>query len=83
MLVRDMRRREVTVVGPGASLALAAGIVRDQDIDCLPVIEDGQLVGMISDRDIVMRSMAGALDPYRTIVRDVMSARALTLIRRG
>ena len=76
MLVRDVMRREVAVIGPDASLALAARTMRDQDVGCLPVIENGQLIGMISDRDIVVRGMA-ARDPYRAIVRDVMSAIAL------
>jgi len=51
--------------------------MRDQDVGCLPVIENGRLTGMVSDRDIVVRGMAGAMDPYRAIVRDVMSATAL------
>jgi CBS-domain-containing membrane protein len=70
-------QREVAVTGPDASLMLAARIMRDQDVGCLPVIENGQLIGIISDRDIVVRGMAGAIDPYHAIVRDVMSATAL------
>jgi CBS-domain-containing membrane protein len=70
-------QREVAVIGPDVSLALAASVMRDQNVGCLPVIEHGQLIGMVSDRDIVVRGMA-AKDPYRAIVRDVMSARALT-----
>jgi CBS domain-containing protein len=78
MLVRDVMQRDVAVIGPDASLALAARTMRDQDIGCLPVIEHGQLIGMISDRDIVVRGMAGARNRYRDVVRDVMSTRALT-----
>ena len=77
MLVGNVMQREVAVTGPSASLALAARIMRDQDVGCLPVIENGQVVGMISDRDIVVRGVAGALDPFRAIVREVMSAKAL------
>jgi CBS domain protein len=78
MLVRDVMQRDVAMIGPDASLALAARTMRDQDIGCLPVIEHGQLIGMISDRDIVVRGMAGARNRYRDVVRDVMSTRALT-----
>jgi CBS domain-containing protein len=77
VLVRDVMQREVAMIGPDASLALAARIMHDQDVGCLPVIDNGQLIGMVSDRDIVVRGMAGAMDPYRAIVRDVMSATAL------
>lgn len=76
MLVGDVMQRKVAVIGPGASLVLAARMMRDQDVGCLPVIENGQLIGMISDRDIVVRGMAGALDPSRATVREVMSAKA-------
>jgi CBS domain-containing protein len=77
MLVGDVMQREVAMIGPGASLVLAARMMRDQDVGCLPVVENGQLIGMISDRDIVVRGMAGALDPSRATVREVMSAKAL------
>jgi CBS domain-containing protein len=40
------------MIGPDASLALAARIMHDQDVGCLPVIDNGQLIGMVSDRDI-------------------------------
>jgi CBS domain-containing protein len=77
VLVGDLMQREVAVIGPDASLALATRITRDQDVGCLPRIENGQLIGMISDRDIVVRGVAGALDPHRAMVREVMSAQAL------
>ena len=77
MLVGNVMQREVAVIGPDASLALATRITRDQDVGCLPVIENGQLIGMISDRNIVVRGVAGALDPHRAMVREVMSAQAL------
>jgi CBS domain-containing protein len=52
VLVRDVMQREVAMIGPDASLALAARIMHDQDVGCLPVIDNGQLIGMVSDRDI-------------------------------
>jgi CBS domain-containing protein len=70
-------QREVAMIGPDAC------IMRDQDVGCLPVIDNGQLIGMVSDRDIVVRGMAGALNPYRAIVRDVMSATAGRVPGRG
>jgi CBS domain-containing protein len=77
VLVKDVMKREVTVVGPDAWLALAACLMRDQDIGCLPVVEDGRLIGMITDRDIVVRGVAEGLDPHRAIVREAMSTTAL------
>ena len=77
MLVKGVMKREVSVIGPDVWLALAACMMRDQDVGCLPVVEDGRLIGMITDRDIVVRGVAEGLDPHRAMVREVMSANAI------
>ena len=77
MLVKDVMKREVATVGPDASLGSAARMMRDQDVGCLPVLENGRLIGMITDRDIVVRGVAEGLDPHRAIVREAMSANAI------
>ena len=51
--------------------------MRDQDVGCLPVLERERLIGMITDRDIVVRGVAEGLDPHRAIVREAMSANAI------
>jgi CBS domain-containing protein len=79
MRVSDLMRRTVATTGPDASLALAARMMRDQDIGCLPVLERERLVGMITDRDIAVRGVAEGLDPYRAIVREVMSTAAVAV----
>jgi CBS domain-containing protein len=77
MLVKSVMKREVAIVGPDVWLALAACMMRDQDVGCLPVVEDGRLIGMVTDRDITVRGVAGGLDPHRAMVREVMSADAI------
>jgi CBS-domain-containing membrane protein len=77
VLVKDVMQREVAVIGPDVWLALAACRMRDRDVGCLPVIENGALLGMVTDRDIVVRAVAEGLDPRRAMVREVMSANAI------
>ena len=77
MLVKDVMKREVATVGPDASLGSAARAMRDHDVGCLPVLENGRLIGMITDRDIVVRGVAEGLDPRRAIVREAMSTDAI------
>jgi CBS domain-containing protein len=77
VLVKDLMKREVAPVGPDASVALAARIMRDQDVGCLPVLERERLIGMITDRDIVVRGVAEGLDSHRAIVRGAMSVNAI------
>ena len=76
MLVKDVMKREVATV-PDSSLGSAARAMRDHDVGCLPVLENGRLIGMITDRDIVVRCVAEALVPHRAIVREAISADAI------
>lgn len=76
LVVRDVMKRAVCV-GPDESVAAAARKLKQSNIGCLPVCDDGRLLGMLTDRDIAMRSVANARSAERTTVREVMSVDAL------
>lgn len=40
-------------VGPGASVMEAAGIMADEKIGCLPVVEDEELIGLVTETDLL------------------------------
>lgn len=71
--VGDLMRRKVATIEPDASLVVAAERMRRLDVGCLPIIEEGKLIGMITDRDIVLRSVAENHDAARTTVQQAMS----------
>jgi len=52
MLVGDIMRTDVVTVPPGASLADALRVTRQRGIRHLPVVDNGALVGIVSDRDL-------------------------------
>jgi CBS domain-containing protein len=56
--VRDVMTAEVTTVQPEARLRDVARIMRDEDIGSVPVVKGEQLLGMITDRDMVIRALA-------------------------
>src|SRR5918995_153065 len=60
-------------IGASASVVDAARLMREQHIGSLPITDDDQLLGMITDRDITMRVVAEAADPKTTSVGDVCS----------
>ncbi|HJZ46596.1 MAG TPA: CBS domain-containing protein [Roseiflexaceae bacterium] len=64
MKVRDIMTREVTVVTAAQPITDVAYLMRQLDIGSLPVVQDGQLVGIITDRDIAIRVVADGLDPH-------------------
>ena len=65
---------------PGtASVHEAARAMRDQDIGDVIVIENHQVCGIVTDRDIVTRTVAGAQDPTATTLADICSHALLTV----
>lgn len=73
MKVKDAMHRGVEWVSPETSLAEVARLMRQHDIGAVPVGEDDRLIGMITDRDIVCRGLAGEKDPRKLTARDVMT----------
>lgn len=58
MRCRDIMTANVRTVTRDASLQDVGVIMRDGDVGAVPVVENGKLVGIVTDRDIVVRSVA-------------------------
>jgi CBS domain-containing protein len=71
--VRDAMTEDPRSIGQSASVVEAARLMREEHIGSLPITDDEQLVGMITDRDITTRVVAEAADPKMTSVGDVYS----------
>jgi CBS domain-containing protein len=63
----------VEVIHPDATLDDAAQKMRAVDVGVIPVCDGDRLVGMLTDRDIVVRVIAEQRDPKRTTVREAMT----------
>lgn len=73
MQVKEIMESRLVTVAPDEVLMQAAKKMRDEDIGSLPVIEDGRLVGIVTDRDVVVRCVADGADPRSVAVRQAMS----------
>ena len=73
MKVKELMAVDVEVLDPGATVEEAAYLMSDADVGALPVVEDEKVVGMLTDRDIVVRAVAEGLDPADTKVEDIMT----------
>jgi len=71
--VRDAMTEDPRSIGASASVVEAARLMREEHIGSLPVTDDDQLVGMVTDRDITTRVVAESADPKMTSVADVYS----------
>ena len=58
MNIRDIMTPNPRTVSPDDSIESAARIMRDEDTGAVPVVQDGRPVGMLTDRDIVIRAVA-------------------------
>ena len=73
MKVNEVMHGGVTWVSPSTPLAELAKKMKSEDVGSLPVGENDRLIGMVTDRDIVCRGLAGGKDPSTLTARDVMT----------
>lgn len=75
-------REPVVTIQPKQSVRDAARMMRDRHVGAVLVVDDDRPVGILTDRDIVMRAVIEGRDPNTTPVRDVMSG-SLTVVGSG
>jgi CBS domain-containing protein len=77
--VRDVMTPGVRTVSPSQSLAEAAEVMKGEDVGSVPVVEEGRLAGIVTDRDIVTRAVAERRDPQTVKVGEVASGELVTV----
>src|SRR3712207_3374826 len=73
MRIADVMTRDVRVVQPDRTVREAARLMDELNVGVLPVCDGRRLVGLVTDRDITVRSTAAGLAPDQSYVRDVMT----------
>ncbi|HLK81388.1 MAG TPA: CBS domain-containing protein [Xanthobacteraceae bacterium] len=73
MQVQEIMHPDVQIAHPDMTIRDAARRMRVDNIGALPVGENDRLIGMVTDRDIVVRVIAEDRPPGDTTVRQVMS----------
>ena len=78
MKVRDVMTNPVIRINPEESVAVAARTLERYNIGILPVCGyDGQVCGLVTDRDLVTRCLASGRSPMTTPVREVMTSQVI------
>ncbi|KAF0995783.1 CBS domain-containing protein [Geobacillus sp. TFV-3] len=77
-MIRDVMSTDVQYCTPLDNLYEVAVKMRDFNVRAIPIVDDGRLVGMITDRDMVVRGIAEKR-PGSTVVTEVMSRDLITL----
>jgi CBS domain-containing protein len=77
--IRDVMTTNPTTVERSTSVLEAAKVMAGEDVGPLPVTEGGRLVGIITDRDVVVRVLAEERDAQATTVGDICSSDLVTV----
>jgi len=74
MKVKDVMHKGVDWVSPDTPITEIAKLMKGHDVGCIPIGENDQLVGMVTDRDIVCKGLTSKdFNATRTTARDVMT----------
>ena len=77
--VRDVMTADVRYASLSQSLAEAAELMKSEDVGSLPVAEQDRLIGIVTDRDIVIRAVAEGRDPREMKIEEVVSRDPITV----
>ncbi len=79
MSLGNLCRREVVVVNQGTPIKEAVKFMEEKNIGSVIVVGGGKPVGIVTDRDILLRVVNKGLDPEKSSVDDVMTKEIVTL----
>jgi CBS domain-containing protein len=74
MLVREVMTRNVVSIDADASVFDACMKYKEKKVGCLVVVSDDTCVGIVTERDLIERSICQHRNPETTTVRDIMSS---------
>jgi CBS domain-containing protein len=77
--VKDAMTSDVKTAAPSVSLADAAKLMKQEDVGSVPVVDGERLIGMLTDRDIVVRGIADGSDPHAVTAGDIASRDIVTV----
>lgn len=74
MQLKNIMTTQVRVISPDATVQDAAKKLDDENVGALPVCDGEKMIGIVTDRDIVIRSTSAGQEPGKVAVRDVMTS---------
>jgi CBS domain-containing protein len=79
LTVKDLMTTDVTTLPAQTPLREAAQVMRTRDIGDVVVADDDKLIGLVTDRDIVVRAIADGADAETTVVGSIVSTELVTV----
>lgn len=79
MKIRDIMTTGVTTAELCSTLEEIATIMRYEDVGAVPIVDGDELVGLVTDRDIVLRCVAEGGDPAESMAEDILTEGLITI----
>jgi CBS domain-containing protein len=79
MKVRDIMTKNVAYLNPSNTVIEAAQLMQKHNVGSIPVMDQNGVVGIVTDRDIVVRNVAHGNNPQNTPVSHVMTSQVKTV----
>ena len=80
MKVKDVMTKDVRTCGLDSDLSVVAGMMWMRDCGVIPVVDNGQIVGVITDRDICIAAGSKNREPSMITVSEVMARRVYSCL---
>jgi len=77
--IRDLMTSSPATAEPSSTVADVAQVMAQEDVGPVPIVEGGRLVGLVTDRDLVIRVIAEGRDPNSTTIGEIASADLVTV----
>jgi CBS domain-containing protein len=77
--IKDLMTTNPVTCETSTSVVDAAKTMARKDVGPLPVVEGGRIVGLVTDRDLVIRVLAEGRDPQRTTIGEIASTDLVTI----
>jgi CBS domain-containing protein len=79
MKVHEVMTLGIEAVSPGATIEFAAKKMMNRNVGFLPVLDSDKVIGVVTDRDIVLRAVSAGMRPAMTTVGQVMTKKPLAV----
>lgn len=79
MLIKDIMTKNVAYIDPQSAVIEAAQLMQKHNVGSIPVCDRSGVIGIVTDRDIVVRNVAHGTDPRSLKVQDVMTSGVATV----
>jgi CBS domain-containing protein len=77
--IRDVMTANPASCEPSTTVVDAARVMAQEDVGPVPIVEGGRVVGLVTDRDLVVRVLAEGRDPTSTTIGEIASADLVTV----